>query len=401
MTTPRPLRIATIAPLRFPIRQPHAGGVESALWNEVATLRRRGHRVDLVAPGGSDFMTGGPAEYVLPPVAWSDDELAADDTYPAGYLDVALPRLDAALDRIRRHADDYDVVVNHCLHGLPLERAGGLGVPVVSTLHTPVLPELLAADRASVGGRSSYLSVSSHTADEWAAAGIDSVVLPNGVDQSLWPLGPGGAGLVWFGRLVPEKGTHLAIEAARLLDLPLTIVGRIGDQAYFDRAVAPALGDRVTYVGPLGQSELAELVGRSACSLTTPVWAEPFGLVVPEALMTGTPVAAHDVGGVTEIARGSTGITTVTPGDPAALAVAARDLIEASRMPGGREDIRASTVARFSLEARVDRLEEFLRAAVHRDALGLPGPTSEVLAGGPLAAGGLASPVLVEPEAAA
>ncbi|MBD8704469.1 glycosyltransferase [Frigoribacterium sp. CFBP 13712] len=369
MTPPRPLRIATIAPLRYPIRQPHAGGVESALWNEVATLRSRGHHVDLVAPRGSDFMTGGPAEYVMPAVAWAEGEIAADDTYPAGYLDDALPRLDAALDRIRRHADDYDVVVNHCLHGLPLERAGSLGVPVVSTLHTPVIPELLAADRASVGGRSTFLSVSRHTADEWSAAGVDSVVLPNGVDESLWPLGPGGAGLVWFGRLVPEKGTHLAIEAARLLDLPLTIVGRIGDQAYFDHFVAPALGDRVAYVGPLGQAELAELVGRSACSLTTPVWAEPFGLVVPEALMTGTPVAAHDVGGVTEIARGSVGITTVTPGDPAALAVAARDLIEASRTPGGRDDIRASTIARFSLGARVDRLEEVLRATVRREGL--------------------------------
>lgn len=368
MTPPRPLRIAAIAPVRFPIRQPHAGGVESALWNEVATLRSRGHRVDLIAPRGSDFMAGGPRAYVLPPVEWADDEIAADDTYPRGYLDRALPELDAALDRVRRHAADYDVVVNHCLHGLPLERAGSLGVPVVSTLHTPVIPELVAADAASEGGRSSYLSVSRHTAGEWATAGVDSVVLPNGVDADLWPLGRGGAGLVWFGRLVPEKGTHLALEVARLLDLPLTIVGRIGDQAYFDRAVAPGLDDRIRYVGPLAQPELADLVGRSACSLVTPVWDEPFGLVAPEALMTGTPVAAHDVGGLTEIARGTTGMTTVPHDDPRALAEAARQLIAASRRPGGREAIRAGAVARFSLETRIDRLETVLRDAVRRAA---------------------------------
>ena len=39
------LRIVMIAPLRFPIRLPFAGGLESAVWNEFRLLRRRGHRI--------------------------------------------------------------------------------------------------------------------------------------------------------------------------------------------------------------------------------------------------------------------------------------------------------------------------------------------------------------------
>ena len=54
-----PLRIVVIAPLRFPIRPPHPGGLESAVWSEVAALTRRGHDVRMVAVRGSDFVEPG------------------------------------------------------------------------------------------------------------------------------------------------------------------------------------------------------------------------------------------------------------------------------------------------------------------------------------------------------
>lgn len=52
-------------------------------------------------------------------------------------------------------------------------------------------------------------------------------------------------------------------------------------------------------------------------------------------------------------------------------------------MPGGRDDIRASTIARFSLGARVDRLEEVLRATVRREGLRREGLRHEGLEGLP------------------
>ncbi|WP_423922521.1 glycosyltransferase [Frigoribacterium sp. 2-23] len=357
-----PLRIVTVAPLRFPIRLPHAGGLESALWNETRRLRARGHSVTMIAVEGSDFLAGGPREFVLPAVAWAEGEIAADDTYPAGYLDRALPALERALDRVADRADELDVVVNHCLHGVPLRRAGRLGVPMVSTLHTPVVPELVEADVACDGPRSEFLSVSRHTRAEWARVGIESTVLANGVDGDTWVEGPGGAGLVWFGRLVPEKGAHLAIEVARSLGLPLILVGRIGDRDYFDTEIAPRLGRGVEYAGVLAPTELAALVGRSACALATPVWEEPFGLVVPEALLCGTPVAAFGVGGILEMAVGTVGLETAPMGDVAALADVVAGLLRQTVVePSFRSRLRASAAAAFSLDTRIDRLEQVLR----------------------------------------
>lgn len=368
------LRIVLIAPLRFPIRRPFAGGLESAVWNELRLLRSRGHDVQLVATAGSDFLEGGPSRFTLPAVDWRDDPAAADDTYPDGYLDRALPALDRALDLVRERSDEIDVVVNHCLHGLPLERAGTLGVPMVSTLHTPVVEDLVSSNAVAIGRRSRFLSVSRHTARTWASAGVESDVLHNGVDASTWVEGPGGSDLVWFGRIVPEKGPHLALEAARLMGRSLVLAGRVGDRRYFESEILPRLDARRTFAGPLDTDQLATLVGQSVCALTTPLWDEPFGLVTPEALLTGTPVAGFAVGGVSELAERSVGLITVPVGDVAALAGAAEELIARSRDESGfRGAIRASAVTRFSLDNRVTALEAVLReVAAPRDSTGLP-----------------------------
>jgi glycosyltransferase involved in cell wall biosynthesis len=366
--TPAPLRIVMIAPLRFPIRMPFAGGLESAVWNELRLLRSRGHHVEVIATEGSDFLDG-PPEFTLPAVDWHGDPRAADDTYPDGYLERALPALGRALDVVAGRTPAPDVIVNHCLHGLPLTRAGSLGAPMLSTLHTPVVVDLVEAHARAEGRRSRFVSVSRHTRETWSGAGIPSDVLHNGVDDDTWTEGPGGDGLVWFGRINAEKAPHLALETALLLDRPLAIAGRIGDQAYFDREIAPRLDDRRRYVGPLATDELVALVGRSACSLVTPLWDEPFGLVTPEALLCGTPVAAFAAGGVVELAGGASspsldGIALAPIGDVAELARAAARLMAASdRDPAFRHRIREQAAARFTLRARVERLEVRLREA--------------------------------------
>lgn len=362
-----PLEIVVIGPSRHPIRQPHAGGLESAVWNLVRMLRSRGHRVRLIAAQGSDFLDDGPAEFVLPPAHWADHEAENDTDYPDGHAERANAALSRALDVLVAEGAGIDAVANHSLDALPLRRAGELGAPMLTTLHTPVLPELVAAHAAAdVDGCSSFVAVSEHTRAAWARAGIDSIVLPNGIDDADWPLGPPERdGLVWSGRIVPEKGAHLAIAVARALGRPLTLVGRIGDPEYARREVLPLLGDDIRHVGALSQPELAALVGRSAAALVTPVWQEPFGLVVPEALLCGTPVAAFAIGGIPEIAARTLGVSTAMVGDIAALAAVTRRLLEETDAPA-RARIRADAVRHYALEQQIRQLEQLFRQPAAR-----------------------------------
>ena len=115
----RPLDILVVAPLRFPLGPPHAGGLESMVWNEVRALRERGHHVDLIAVEGSDQLESSPASFRLPSVRWDPSEEATDATWPAASLARTVVALDRALDQAAASAR-WDVVLNHCLHPLPL-----------------------------------------------------------------------------------------------------------------------------------------------------------------------------------------------------------------------------------------------------------------------------------------
>ncbi|RLK52567.1 glycosyltransferase [Microbacterium telephonicum] len=359
MSAPTALRVVVIAPLRFPLRPPHAGGLESAVWAEVDALRRRGHEVTFIAPAGSDFTdAGGP--FRLPPVRWPEAADPTDLTWPSSFHDDVVPALERALTALSGSGDRFDVISNHCLHPLPLLRAPHLPVPMVTTLHTPVDPEFVAAHHAAGGCGSRFISVSDHTRREWARAGVPSRLLPNGVDPERWRRGSGGGGLVWFGRIVPEKGPHVAAQIARRLGVPLTIAGRIGDRRYADEMLRPLLGGDVRYAGTLGPRELSALVGGADTVLVTPEWEEPFGLVGPESLMCGTPVVAFGVGGIPEIAAATTGMRVVAPGDVEAMGLAVAENLAAPADGARRDQIRAAAVARFSLTARTERLEALL-----------------------------------------
>ncbi|MFH8795869.1 glycosyltransferase [Streptomyces sp. NPDC017941] len=351
-----PLRIALIASARFPVREPFTGGLEAHTWSLARALRARGHHVELFAAPGSD-----PALDVV--------ELPVHRTSLSGAArsDVSMP-LDAAwmqehhaylrlmLDLSGKDGNRFDVVHNNSLHYLPIAMAPAVRAPVVTTLHTPPTPWLESAIQTGERCPVTFTAVSEHTAAAWRPLVPAARVIHNGVDTDRWPVGPGGRHLVWFGRIVAEKGPHLAIEAAREAGRPLRLAGPVGDERYFAERVAPLLGGDITYVGHLGCRDLAALVGSAAAALVTPCWDEPYGLVVAEALSCGTPVCGLDRGALSEILTPECG-ALAPPDDVGALA----DLIE----PVTRLDRRAARerAERFcSLDAMADSY-----ASLHRE----------------------------------
>ncbi|MDQ0727573.1 glycosyltransferase [Microbacterium sp. W4I20] len=354
------LRILVVAPERHALRQPHAGGLETVVWNRVRWLRRQGHDVQLCAAEGSDFLDADTTLH-LPRPRWQRARDSSDTDFPEGHRRVLTDAFDRVRDWLDAPETRVDVVDNHSLHGDPILWSRDIGVPVVTTLHTPPLSDIVIASNALEGSSPHrFLAVSQYTARAWSAEGVDAFVFPNGVDSEQWRLGAGGEGWVWFGRIIPEKAPHLAILAARRAGARLKLAGRIGDAAYFAREVEPLLGGGIEYVGALHHTELCDLVGAASVALVTPVWSEPFGLVMAEALMTGTPVAAFDSGGTSEVLAGMPGTAIVPAGDVDALAHAATALARHSRTGLTRPQVRAAATSRYSLERQHREVERVL-----------------------------------------
>jgi glycosyltransferase involved in cell wall biosynthesis len=218
------------------------------------------------------------------------------------------------------YSSSYDVVHNNSLHHLPVAMARAVAIPQITTLHTPPTPWLESAI-ASGPCPVRFVTVSRFTAAAWRHVVPHARVVRNGVDVASWRPGPGGQPLVWFGRMVAEKGPDLAVAAARRAGVALRLAGPISDRGFFDRAVAPQIGGRIDYVGHLSHAELTSLVGASSAALVTPRWDEPYGLVAAEALACGTPVLGFARGGLPEVVDRHSAIL-VSPDDVPALATA-------------------------------------------------------------------------------
>ncbi|MBF7015417.1 glycosyltransferase family 4 protein (plasmid) [Novosphingobium resinovorum] len=311
------MRIAIIAHLKFAIGEPFAGGLEMHTHMLARSLRERGHDVTLFASTRSDPALG--VEAIC-------DETSLLETGIAEANDVAFFREHHAylglMTKLRSRS--FDVIHNNSLHYLPVSMAETLATPVLTTLHTPPFCWLESGVRLNRGPMT-YVAVSQATADMWSHVAKTDHVIPNGIDLTHFPYQPVASEtpyLVWYGRIVPEKGLDYAIDAARLAGLPLRIAGPVSNQSYFDEKIAPHLGAKVEYVGHLSHRELARLVGGAIAALCTPRWEEPYGLVVAEALACGTPVAAFRRGGVPALLSEDCGVLA-QPDDVASLASAA------------------------------------------------------------------------------
>jgi glycosyltransferase involved in cell wall biosynthesis len=140
-----------------------------------------------------------------------------------------------------------------------------------------------------------------------------------------------------------------AIDVARRAGMPLYLAAEAND--YYREVVAPLVdGTTVVYAGEVGGAAKAALLGGARALLYPLQQAEPFGLVLAEAMACGTPVAALDVGAVGEVVDHD-----VTGGIFPTLDALAAGLPRVLALD--RQVIRTTAVARFGLARMVTAYE--------------------------------------------
>jgi glycosyltransferase involved in cell wall biosynthesis len=300
LASPR-LRIAMLAPPWIPVPPPGYGGIEAVVDMLTRELVRRGHRVTLFAAPGSRS----PAELVE-----VLDRPHPNDIERALYEVDHVARVFAAVDRAAATGRPYDVLHDHCGF-TAVAMADRLSVPVVHTLHGPFTADT-AAFYAHHAGKAHLVAIS-HAQLEQAPGGLPVAgVVPNPIDAAQWPLVcEKDDYLLWVGRMTAEKGPHRAIVAARLAGMPLVLAGPVqaGQERFFEHEVAPHIdGRQIRYVGEVGGREKTRLFSRARALLMPIRWPEPFGMVMLEAMVCGTPAIAFAEGAARELVRpGQTG----------------------------------------------------------------------------------------------
>jgi len=119
---------------------------------------------------------------------------------------------------------------------------------------------------------------------------------------------------VYIGRIDRTKGVHIAVETARKTGKKLVIVGPVADNAYFEEYIRPYLGNNITYLGEVSEDRKRMLLCRAKALLYPVQYEEFFGLILAEALATGTPVIGFARGSVQEVVGdGVTGFLVKNP----------------------------------------------------------------------------------------
>ena len=336
----KPLRIVEVAPPWFDVPPDGYGGIESMLASLTEALVARGHDVVLIGAGSDRTPATFRSTYEEP---------------PSSRLGTPEPEVVHAA-AVARHLDEleYDIVHDHSLAG-PLTGVGR-AAPTVVTVHGPVTGEL-ATLYDQLGG-SAHLVALSHAQRRTAPRLNWAGTVPNALDAADYPFCRDKDDyLVFLGRMSPDKGAHLAIEAARASGRRILLAGKCtepAEQEYFAAEVEPLLGADAEFLGVADATRKKELLA-GAQALVFPIqWEEPFGMVMIEAMACGTPVVALRRGAVPEVVVDGT--TGYIRDDPADLPAAISAIAEISP-----DDCRRHVAENFSIDIMTGGYERIYR----------------------------------------
>lgn len=242
------------------------------------------------------------------------------------------------------------------LHIHPVDRALPLAfshpeMPVVYTLHDPIFPWRAEIFKIFSSRNQYYISISDN--QRRPAPNLNYIdTIYNGVDLVQFPYSEKSEDyFLWLGRFTPDKGPAEAIQAARLANKKLILIGPKGNGNYWEKKIKPYLNNQIKYLGFIPREKLYKYYQKAKATLVPIKWEEPFGLIMTESMACGTPVIAFNRGSVPEIIKdGKTGFIVNN----------IKEMVRAIKRVDeiSRQACHKHTEKNFSLEKMIDNYEK-------------------------------------------
>lgn len=342
----RPLTVLSVAYSLATVEPGSVGGAEQVLGAIDRALVAGGHCSIVIACDGS-LVAG---------------ELRATPAAPRPITSAAFAPAHTAQRRaIAEALARFPVDLVH-MHGIDFHRyLPPPGVPTLVTLHLPAAwypPEVFTPARPHTYVH--CVSESQRRACPRGARLLPSIENGVAAERDVAHVQPRDD-VVALGRICPEKGYHLALDAARMAHVRMRLAGRVfaypEHRRYYREEIRPRLDEQRRFLGPVYGGTKRRLLSGARCVLVPSLAPETSSLVAMEALALGTPVVAFSSGALAEIVEpGVTGYLVHDTAEMAEAIGAAREL--------DRNVCRRIALARFSAARMTSRYIARYRAIV-------------------------------------
>jgi phosphatidylinositol alpha-mannosyltransferase len=356
------------------------GGVKEHIFACQAELRKRGHEVYVLTPKPKD----------------SDDEFpgkniifvgeSKDFNSPVGTTVQVSASVNETIDQILEE-HHFDILHFHepwvpMLSAQILSRSKCINVATFhaklpETIMTRTMIKVVTPYTKSVLKYINEFTAVSEAAAEYVCSLTDKPValIPNGIDLNKYkaPLRRSenrkNKTIFYVGRLEQRKGVKHLLHAFKLLTemeegVSLIIAGDGPDRAKLESLAADLeLGDSVTFVGFISEKEKIHYLRTADLYCSPALYGESFGIVLLEAMATGTVVVAGDNPGYASVMKGMGALSLVNPKHHAEFSRRLNLLLHETDLRRLWREWAASQLPQYSYMAIVDQYEEVYESA--------------------------------------
>ncbi len=345
------MKIAIVSPVMVPVPPKKYGGIELIIDELARGLATKGHKVTVFCCGGSTIEQEGITRFETSPYPTSE-HIEENRKWELNQMLTILGR-QHEFDVI--HFNYEPAVFRFNIDGIVVNLLDFFTVPVTLTFHnTTSIQDNIDYYRNKLSLHRHEMIFVSENQRRPVEFFPKTKVVYNAIPIEDFPFESKKENYMLFlGRITPFKGILEAITVAQKTNIPLVIVAKVDsvDKEFYEKEVKDKIdGELIHYVGEADFAGKTEYLKKAKCLLFPILWEEPFGLVMAEALVCGTPVVAFRRGSVPEIIQDGVNGFIVDNVDEMIEAVGKTKAISA-------EKCRESVEGRFSVERMVNEYE--------------------------------------------